>query len=340
MAASSVSSFLVAFVVVFVPAIWASEHAVADTSAGVVQSRTVRRFDNITYQIRSEPDGTLADLYVPIGEEYSIVVEPEPTPVLDSDKPAADIAPIVVKGPGRGAILVVHGGGWIAGDKWPLGAFCDDFSDRGFVVLNINYRHAPKSKFPAPLDDVRMGLLYLVKNAEALRVDVDRIGAFGYSAGGHLTALAAVLCDEPVAAQRQASDWPDDDHRWSLLPRIAAECAGAPPSDFREIPIDNQAFTYFLGGSRRDRPETYHAASPAAFASKGDPPIQLIHGETDMIVPIRSSQLFAETLRSVEVQVDLKVIENHGHLFSMLHPVTRSTASEFFTRWLGSHHDR
>lgn len=289
-----------------------------------VDSLEVRKFYNVRFNESNPEDQTsagLADLYVPISADDVIGDDASEVPATP---------PIQVTGKPRPAILLVHGGGWISGDKWTLGSYCDDLSNLGFVVLNINYRLAPSAKFPAQLDDVREGLRYLTNHAVALSIDINRIGMYGYSAGGHLSALIGVLGDESSETITQASDWPADDPRWDELPRVAAVCAGGPPCDFRVMPLDNETFSYFLKGPRRAYPDLYAAASPTAHASVGDPPFQIIHGENDMIVPLETSQKFVAALREAGASVDLKVIKNHGHVLTLLHPGTRSGVVDFF----------
>ncbi|MFG0287648.1 MAG: alpha/beta fold hydrolase [Rhodopirellula sp. JB044] len=263
--------------------------------------------------------------------------EPAAETAAEQQKPVvagAASCPISVTGKLRPALVLVHGGGWLVGDKWSLGSYSRQLSELGICVLNINYRLAPYSKFPAPVDDVREALLYLVDHAEQLSIDRERIGLFGYSAGGHLSALVGVMCDEPGEVQATSSDWELDDPRWQRLPKVAAVCAGGPPCDLREIPIDSEALSFFLRGSRRKFPDAYVAASPTAHASPGDPPTQLIHGEKDMIVPIESSQQFAGALKDAGASVALTVVENQGHFMTFMHPSTQTQVRAFFAEQL------
>lgn len=261
----------------------------------------------------------LADLYIPVmpGDEIVTVEVP-------------GRAPVHVTGRLRPAVVVVHGGGWMAGNKWMISGYAQQLAELGICVLNINYRLAPQAKFPAQVDDVRDALLYLGDHAEELSIDPARIGLFGYSAGGHLSALVGVLEDESREIQASASNWPLADSRWARIPRVAAVCAGGPPCDFQRLPLDNDALSYFLGGSRREFPELYLAASPIAHVSHGDPPIQLIHGETDMIVPLANSERFAAASREAGVSVGMTVIAKQGHIVTLLHPDTQSQVSDFF----------
>lgn len=286
----------------------------------------------------------LADLYIPVlpGDAITVGIAPESSQLAvptEAKEPVeaqefVAVAPVRVTGSLRPAVVVVHGGGWLAGNKWTIGGYAQQLAELGICVLNINYRLAPASKFPAQVDDVRDALVYLSDHAEELSIDRDRIGLFGYSAGGHLSALVGVLQDESRKVQSTASNWPVDDSRWVRLPHVAAVCAGGPPCDFQTLPLDNDALSYFLRGSRRQFPELYLAASPLAHVSSGDPPIQLIHGETDMIVPLVNSERFARASIDAGVSVRMTVIAKQGHIVTLMHPETQSQVSKFFCEQL------
>src|SRR5579871_5412659 len=89
-------------------------------------------------------------------------------------------------GPFPTAILV-HGGGWVAGDKQQyINYIFQPLTDAGFAWFSINYRLAPQFKFPAGAEDVEASIRYVKANAEKYKVDVNRIALIGESAGGHL----------------------------------------------------------------------------------------------------------------------------------------------------------
>lgn len=231
---------------------------------------------------------------------------------------------------GYPVVIAIHGGGWMAGDKWTMAGYCHNLARAGFVAVDINYRLAPEHKFPAQADDVRDALLWIVTQQDRFDLNLDALGLFGYSAGGHLAALVGLLGDAPPEQRQSTSDWPMDDPRWESLPKIDAICVGGPPCDFRPLPQDNTALAYFLGGSRRERPETYDAASPTAHVSANDPPVQIIHGDRDLIVPIGGSQAMHEALCRAGVDSRLETIDGQGHMLTFLHPKTNQLVVEFF----------
>jgi triacylglycerol lipase len=231
---------------------------------------------------------------------------------------------------GHPAVVVVHGGGWISGDKWTLENYSRYLAKHGFVAVTINYRLAPTHKFPAQVDDVRSALIWTSRNADRFDIDVNRLGMFGYSAGGHLSALVASLADESIEVRSAASQWEPSDPRWTQLPPIRAVCAGGPPCDFRSLQPDNSMLAYFLGGSRREKPQVYVAASPAAHVSPGDPVTQLIHGESDLIVPVSESRQFHQLQRDAGIDSRFELMPKQGHMITFLNPKTSQKMLEFF----------
>lgn len=234
----------------------------------------------------------------------------------------------------RPVVVVIHGGAWMTGDKWTMAGHCNALAKQGYAVVCVNYRLAPAFKFPTQVDDIRTALLWIKGQSEKLKLDLTRLGVFGYSAGGHLASLVAVLADEPIQKQTRASAWPADDPRWKQLPKIKTVCVGGPPCDFRVLPPANTSMAYFLGGSRQDKPSVYEAASPTANVSAGDPPIQVVHGEKDLLVGVGSSKAFVKELKNAGVTCGLKVIPGQGHMLTFIHPQLKQTMVDWFAKTL------
>ncbi|MCA9140809.1 MAG: alpha/beta hydrolase [Planctomycetales bacterium] len=231
-------------------------------------------------------------------------------------------------------VLVVHGGGWATGTKWTMDRHARQLAKNGFAVVSINYRLAPTSKFPDQVDDVRSALVWITEHAETYSLDTDRVGLYGYSAGGHLVSLVATLADEPWSSVRQTTSWPKDDARWQKIPKIRAVCIGGPPTDFRNLPLDNTALSFFLGGSRRERPDVYTAASPIVYTSPTDPPFQIIHGEADGIVPVDNAKDFHQALVKSNVPSTLHTLPGKGHLMAFISPQLTQWMLGFFEEQL------
>ena len=96
------------------------------------------------------------------------------------------------------AVLVVHGGAWRSGDRKQLRGYATALAERGFVCFAIDYRLAPQHKFPAQIDDCRTAVKWVRDHAADFKVDSKRLGAIGYSAGGHLVCLLGTTGEAPL----------------------------------------------------------------------------------------------------------------------------------------------
>ena len=94
-------------------------------------------------------------------------------------------------------ILNIHGGGFVYGTKEIYKRYCMDLARRGFTVVNINYRLAPRWKFPTPLEDINQALLWLQENSRYYHADITRLFMVGDSAGGQLASQYAAMLTNP-----------------------------------------------------------------------------------------------------------------------------------------------
>jgi acetyl esterase/lipase len=95
------------------------------------------------------------------------------------------------------AVLVVHGGAWRFGNRKQLRGYAEALAKAGIVSFAIDYRLAPKHKFPAQIEDCRSAVKWIRSNAEKYKVDPTKLGAIGYSAGGHLVSLLGTTGEAP-----------------------------------------------------------------------------------------------------------------------------------------------
>jgi len=221
----------------------------------------------------------------------------------------ADVYRPAGKGPFPG-VLCVHGGAWTVGNKNQMAAIARQLAEAGYTAVTINYRLAPKYKFPAQIEDCRAALLWMRENARQYKIDPDRLGAWGYSAGGHLVALLGTSGTG-----------------------LKAVVAGGAPCDFRNVPLDSQRLAFWLGGTRHELPKIYQAASPAEFVSADDPPMFFYHGQLDGVVPVEHPTEMAAELKRLGVTARLYVVPKAGHLGAF---VDRSAVTEA-VRFLDQH---
>jgi acetyl esterase/lipase len=208
-------------------------------------------------------------------------------------------------------VLYIHGGDWMYGNKRlspPLFLL-----DHGLAVASIDYRLAPRSRFPAQIQDCRDALMYLYANAARYRFNGSRIGVMGESAGGHLAALLATADDvKTFEGTRRPKD----------RPRILAAASLSGPMDLETLAdlgdsledvVGRNPIQNLLGGRMKDKRALAQLASPIRHVSPGDPPMLLIYGEQDIVVPSFQAQRMQEAMESAGVPVKTVAIPRIGH---------------------------
>ncbi len=205
-------------------------------------------------------------------------------------------------------VLWIHGGGWRAGarDELPpaLSGLFEALNAAGFAVASVEYRLTGEARFPAQLDDVRAAATWLAGHADAVGLAADRLAVWGESAGGLLAGLLALT---RPAVRCAVLLYPPTD----LLALASGPAADGFAHDSADSPEG-----LLLGGVVHRLPATARAASPTSYVHKAAPPILLIHGAADRVVPAAQSELLAERLRAVGAPVELELVPDTDHVFA------------------------
>lgn len=194
----------------------------------------------------------------------------------------------------RPAIVFVHGGGWLSGEKTTTAN--DWLAEAGFFTVSIDYRLTDVAPFPAQIHDVKAAIRWVRANAEQWNVDPDRIGVWGSSAGGHLAALCAVT---------NGNEWyAGGDTDVSSDVRCAVPIC--PPSDFLidwyaagNMPVHEEAEMCLHGlidGTALQHPELARQASPLWQVSANAVPQLVIQGGADDLVPAGQVRAYVSAL--------------------------------------------
>jgi acetyl esterase/lipase len=192
----------------------------------------------------------------------------------------------------RPGIVVIHGGGWLEGDKSSFASRkagvpgnIEDFADLGFVAATINYRLSGEAPFPAALEDCQCAVRWLRAHAKDYNLDPKHVGAYGNSAGGHLALLLGMASGE----DKPAEDAPYRDE--SSLVQAAVSDSG-PLDLLYQYKHDRlrRVVSAFLGGPPEgERAAVYKKASPAQRIGPDTPPLLLIYGGADEQVPVETA---------------------------------------------------
>jgi acetyl esterase/lipase len=193
------------------------------------------------------------------------------------------------------AIVLFHGGGWTIGEPaWAFGR-AQHFAKKGMVAIAAQYRLSNQNTI-TPLEamsDARAVIRWMRSNAASLRINPDRIAAYGWSVGAHLAASAAIFADS--TSQETVSAKPN------VLILISPA-----------VHLENDSWSQRLLGSRARLSDI----SPAAHVRQGLPPTIILQGSDDTVTPLAGVQLFCDRMRAAGNRCDLYVYRGVGHLFT------------------------
>jgi len=197
-------------------------------------------------------------------------------------------------------ILLIHGGGWSGGYRTQMNGFAERLAKNGFAVVNIDYRLAPTYQFPAQIDDCEEAVRWMRKKSATYKINPDKIGAWGYSAGAHLAALLGTRNEGAPNAPKGSE-------------RIQAVVGGAGPYDLTKDP-DDPSILKFLGNTIEENPEIFRSASPVFHVNTLSPPMFLYHGTWDRIVDLERTTEMKTALDQAGVENQMYLVRGLGHI--------------------------
>lgn len=205
-------------------------------------------------------------------------------------------------------IVMIHGGGWISGDRSMYHDEATWYAQHGFACVTVGYRLAPLHTFPAAVADIQAFMAYARENGKAHGWNSSQIIALGNSAGGHLSAMAGLA---PTRLDTQESAQKAD-----AFVAISAITDLRNPNDCH-YPIAMSFLEQFMGASHFEEPERYKAASPLTYVTEDAPPSLLIHGEADDVVPVEQTRSLYGALTQAGATSELHLLPRQGHSFTL-----------------------
>lgn len=208
-------------------------------------------------------------------------------------------------------IIWIHGGAFLAGDK----TYCPArrFANKGYAVASINYRLSQHAIYPAQIEDCKAAVRWLRANAGKYNIDPNRFGGWGESAGGHLVALLGTTGDIKEF---------DKGENLKFSSNLQAACDFFGPTDFTkmdEFPGSMQhdaadsPESKLVGGPIQQNKQACQRANPITYVSRDDPPLLIVHGDKDPLVPYNQSEILYKALKDAGVQVKFHTVEGGGH---------------------------
>ena len=211
-------------------------------------------------------------------------------------------------------MIYIHGGGWRAGSKDRIPEFLARAVREGWLsVISVEYRFTDVAIHPAQVNDCARAIQFTRSKAKEWNIDPDKIGVCGGSAGGHLSLwlalhddLANPESDDPI--ERESS-------------RVTCAISFAGPTDWNLLSTlrhDHPAYRQLIGyepGTSVDKMDVARMTdvSPVSFASQDDPPVLLVHGDGDVIVPVEHSRDLDRKLDQVGARSELFLVPGGNH---------------------------
>jgi acetyl esterase/lipase len=222
------------------------------------------------------------------------------------------------------AVVCIHGGGWQAGTRADEHRVVKMLARHGYVAASVSYRLAPKHRWPAQVNDVKCAVRYLRARAKELKINPDRIGALGHSAGGHLALLLGVM--DPKDGLEGEGGNPKQSSKVQAVVNYFG------PTDLRTWKPTEEGERMLrawskgkaggddmlkaIVGTADRKAKVVAQLSPVAYVDARDAPVLTLHGTKDPLVPLSQAKELHAALRKAGVKEKLEVLEGRGHGWS------------------------
>jgi acetyl esterase/lipase len=217
-------------------------------------------------------------------------------------------------------IVYIHGGAWMEGDhRGGVAAIRSLVASGRFVGASIGYRLTGEAGWPAQIHDCKAAIRWIRSHAAGLGADPAKIAVMGHSAGGHLSAMLGVA----GAAENGLEG--DVGLHAGVSSRVAVAINFFGPSDLLSMQSqmpENGVIQHdapdspesrLLRGPLQSRPDQARSASPRRFVDASDPPMLLIHGDRDRLIPFAQSVDLAADLKQAGVEHVFVEVAGGGH---------------------------
>lgn len=203
-------------------------------------------------------------------------------------------------------VIYIHGGGWVFGDRTGATPQLFPYFQRGWNIVNVEYRMAYVSPAPAAVEDCRCALRWVIRNAQIYNLDVTRIIVTGHSAGGHLSLTTGMLTPDAGL---------DVECPGEEVLKVAAIVDWFGPTDVNDMLAGPNKKNYAEEwvGTQSNREEVAKRVSPITYVSKSNPPTIIIHGDMDPTVPYSQSVRLHEAFDSAGVPNELVTVKGGVH---------------------------
>ncbi len=234
------------------------------------------------------------------------------------------------------AIVYIHGGGWLGGDKGNSIKTLKPFiKDGDYIGIAINYRLSDEAKWPAQIHDCKAAIRWIKGNADKYGIDKESIGVWGTSAGGHLVAMLA-LTSVSGNFEGTVGNYPEENGSVACAidgygPAELLTMEARPGSMRHNVPDSPES--RLIGGNIQDNKEKAINASPVTWVSKRCRPMLIYHGTGDSLVIVEQSETLYEELIKARAK-DIFLIKIEGGPHGVRHAILTKRMALFFEKIL------
>lgn len=206
-------------------------------------------------------------------------------------------------------IVWICGGAWQRMDKAAHLAYLGILAQEGFVVASVEYRTSNEGTYPMQLCDIKAAIRYLRAYAKRYRINSEKFGVMGESAGGYLTCMAALDRDKKL----------DTGEYLEYSSQVQAACPWYPPTDASHFPYDDvekaamSSESLLMGFNVMTHQQEAYENSPVSKVTPDAPPFLLIHGTKDSTVPFSQSEELYDALETAGCDVTLLALDGAEH---------------------------
>lgn len=213
------------------------------------------------------------------------------------------------------AMVCMHGGAWISGDRKVPAYMAERLAARGFVIMSIDFRMAPRHMYPSSLRDANYAIRWLRKHAADYGVDACRVGGLGFSSGGHLILLSAMRPER----SDYTTDLPDELRSHSAKLDWVITCSGVLDPLARYRMAQQAAYADIIACHDKyfGNEANMRDGNPPLILERGEraelPPLLMFQGGADPRLPPDTAARMAERYRAAGGRAEALLYPGVGH---------------------------
>lgn len=293
--------------------------------------KTINWLDNIVYSHSTDLDGNLLELTMSIMLQNG-----------NSEMKVAAGVEDEIKRKQKPAIVWVPGQGYRMAMKNLMAAECEYLADNGYVVAVIVYHSSAQAKYPQQEIDIKTAIRFLRTNADKYEIDSDHIGVMGRSAGGQLSALAAMNTDD-----FESDEWTGVSSKVQAAYDMFGPVDFIPGYEFNIEHIKDPSYRWhreedthegmLFGGDMNTLRERLEKEYVGNYINQGMSPLLIMHGDADPLVNFKISEVFYDKISEagMEPQTDFYQVKHAGHgTPEFFQPETKAIVLKFFNKYL------